>query len=120
MGLMDKICESDQKDKYGNVRHAVFFASQRGCSEDLYRIKENGHVVVRQEMGRDDDRVRWLTANKWIGGYEANCPFKDGLMIDVVDKEGRLLFTESTYHTEWNGGGLADKEAPFSWETEKE
>lgn len=116
MGLMDKICESDPKDKYSNVRHATFMASQNWCGEDLYRLAENGHVVVRQELGRDDDRVRWLTANKWTEGYEADCPFKDGLMILITDKAGSVIATESTYHTEWNGGGLADKELPFSWE----
>ena len=91
MGLMDKICESDPKDKYGNVRHATFMASQNWYGEDLYRLAENGHVVVRQELGQDDDRVRWLTANKWTEGYEADCPFKDGLMILITDK-ARIRF----------------------------
>lgn len=118
MGLMDKICESDPLDRFGNVRHATFYGSQRGVCEDLYRIRENGHVVVRQQMGRSDDRVRWLTASKWQGGYEADCPFKDGLMIQILDASGSVIAIESTYHTEWNGGGLADKELPFSWEKE--
>lgn len=121
MSLNTKICESDQKDKFGSLRHARLVGSQRGFCEDLYLIEENGHVVIRQELGRSEGpQVRWLTASEWSGGYEADCPFKDGLILDILDADGRVVATETTYHTEWNGGGLADKVAPFSWEVEND
>ena len=60
--------------------------------------------------------VRWCTATKWSGGYEADTPFKDGLMLILVDAAGAEIGMEVTYQTKWNGQGLADKEFPFSWE----
>lgn len=37
----------------------------------------------------------------------ADCPFKDGLTLEVLDADGSLLGVETTFHTEWDGGGLA-------------
>lgn len=102
------------EDKYNHVRTLTFIGEQHGACEDLYITKETGIILIRQCL--DDATVRWLTANKWSGGYEADCPVKDGLILNVVDVDGKSIFTEITYHTEWNGGGQAEKKHPFSWE----
>lgn len=107
----------DPNDKWGNVRTLTFKESQRGVGEDLYLTKESRNVLIRQML--DDNTVRWLTANKWSGGYEADCPVKDGLVLNVVDKQGKIIFTETTYRTDWNGAGQADKKHPFSWERQE-
>lgn len=109
-----RITEKDPNDKYGNVRHVKFFGSQTGCSEDLYRTVENGKVFVRQNIG--EGLVKWYTGSKWQGGYEADCPLKNGLTIIAIDKKGKEIFREEIFSTLWNGGGQADKAYPFSWE----
>lgn len=112
--MNSKIIEIDPNDKYGNIRTLVFKESQSGVCEDVYRMKEHSGVLIRQRL--DDTTVRWLTASKWSGGYEASCPVKDGLTLNIVDSAGLLIFTETTYRTEWNGGGQAEKRHSFSWE----
>ena len=115
--LNKRFAEKDPKDKYGNVRHVFLFGSQTGVSEDLYRTKESRRVLIRQDIGQG--LVRWCTASKWTGGYEADCPVKEGLTIIAIDKKGNEIFREETFRTQWNGTGQADKAHPFSWE-EKE
>lgn len=96
------------------VRTVVFMDAQRGLYEDLYRCNETSRVFIRQEC--DDAHVRWLTASKWIGGYEADCHLKDGLMLRAVKKDGSLLFKERITQTSGVTGTWAQKKAPFSWE----
>lgn len=98
-----------------NVRTVVFMTDQRGNCEDLYRCKETGKVYIRQESG-DDDHVRWLTSSKWTGGYEADCPMKEGLIIRVTDKAGKVLFEEKLIKEEGVTDTWAVKVGPFSWE----
>ncbi|EDP21764.1 hypothetical protein [Faecalibacterium prausnitzii] len=112
--LSDKMVITNGRDRFGYVRHVRLIGEQTGVSEDVYRIQETGRVCVRQWLC--DDLVRWCTATKWSGGYEADTPFKDGLMLIAVDDTGAEIGMEVTYQTQWNGEGLAEKELPFSWE----
>lgn len=93
-----------------NVR-TVFFMREQDA-EDLYRCKDNGRVYVRQRC--DDTHVRWLTANKWMGGYEASCPMKEGLIIRCVDKNGMVLFEEKLIREEGYSDTVAVKKCGFA------
>lgn len=95
-----------------NIRTVHFMAAQ-GC-EDLYRCRENGMVYIRQECGKE--HVRWLTACKWSGGYEADCPMKAGLDIRVVDGFGNELFVETIVRENSTGDTWAKKVGEFSSE----
>lgn len=88
-----------------------------GSSYSLTKLKRNGQPsTAKYNLWLCDDLVRWCTATKWSGGYEADTPFKDGLMLIAVDDTGAEIGMEVTYQTQWNGEGLAEKELPFSWE----
>ncbi len=100
-----------------DVRIVSFMGDQGGLCEDLYRCKETGRVFIRQEC--DDTHVRWLTASKWRGGYEADCHLREGLTLRVVDKSGSILFEEATFQEEGVTGTWAQKVGPFSWEPPK-
>lgn len=97
-----------------NIRTVVFMADQRGVGEDLYRCKETGSVYIRQEC--DEEYVRWLTSSKWAGGYEADCPMREGLELHIVGKDGSPLFRESIVKAPGYSDTVAEKIAPFSWE----
>lgn len=97
-----------------DVRAVSFMGDQRGLCEDLYRCKETGRVFIRQEC--DDAHVRWLTASKWQGGYEADCHLKEGLRLRVVDKKGTILFEETIIQEDGVTSTWAQKVGPFSWE----
>lgn len=89
--------------------------AQRGLCEDLYHCNKTGRIFIRQEC--DDSHVRWLTASKWTGGYEADCHLKDGLLLRVVKEDGSLLFEERMAQASGVTGTWAQKKGPFSWET---
>lgn len=93
-----------------NIRTVRFIGKQN--AEDLYRCEENGRVYVRQRC--DNKVVRWLSSIKWRGGYEANCPLKEGLVLRIVDKKKQLLFEETVVKAEGYGDTVAFKVAPFS------
>ena len=59
----------------------------------MYRCRETGKVYIRQEC--DDNYVRWFTSSKWIGGYEADCPLREGLELRIVGKDKSPLFLET-------------------------
>lgn len=92
----------------------AFVGDQRGLCEDLYYCKETGRVYIRQACS--NSHVRWFTASKWTGGYEADCHMKSGLIIQVVDKSGHVLFEERVTEAEGVGGTWAQKNGPFSWD----
>lgn len=95
-----------------DIRTVKYFASQ--CGEDLYRCEETGGVFVRQ--GCDEQYVRWLTANKWQGGYEADCPLREGIVIHVVDRTGKMLFREYIIKADGYMDTVAEKAGAFSEE----
>lgn len=97
-----------------SIRTVVFMADQRGVGEDLYRCKETGKVYIRQEC--DEEYVRWLTSNKWIGGYEADCPMREGLELRIAGNDGSPLFRESIVKVPGYSDTVAEKIAPFSWD----
>lgn len=97
-----------------DVRTVSFMGDQRGLCEDLYRCKDNGTALIRQEC--DETHVRWLTASKWSGGYEADCHLQPGMKLQVVDKKGNVLFEELIVQEEGVTGTWARKVGPFSWE----
>ena len=113
----EKIINQDPTDKFDNVRHVYLVDTQRGFSEEIYRLKEHGGVLIRQDIG--EGLVRWCTATRWREGYEADTPVKDGLTIIAVTKRGAELFIEETFSTKWNGSGQAEKAYPFAWEGDK-
>lgn len=96
------------------VRTVTFMGDQRGLCEDLYRCKETGRVYIRQACS--NSHVRWLTASKWTGGYEADCHMKSGLVIRVADGADHVLFEENVSKAEGVTGTWAQKNGPFSWE----
>lgn len=92
----------------------------RQGAEELYRNIENKRIYVRQPANVPEI-VFWLTSCKWQGGYEADCPIREGITIVVVDgKEENELFRETLVKDNWNSGTSAKKEAPFLYEATKE
>ena len=102
----------------GNERLVVFAGDQKGLCEDLFRCKENGKMYIRQFC--DDEHVRWLTSSKWSEGYEADCPLREGLVMEIIDSSGNLLFRESIIRPDGYMDTVAKKIAPFSWEAVSE
>lgn len=100
----------------GNVRTVSFIGRQ--SAEDLYWCEETGEIYIRQPC--DDQHVRWLTASKWTGGYEADCPMKSGLKMVIADKNGRTLYEELLKQEPYYMGSVAEKKAPFSYEAIKD
>ena len=100
----------------GNVRTVTFKGNQG--AEDLYLCKETGKIYVRQPC--DKENVRWCTTSKWSGGYEADCPLKEGLEMHIVDQKGVLLYQETMVKDEFYGTAVAVKAAPFSYDATKE
>lgn len=100
-----------------SVRTVLFLNDQRGLGEDLYRCRETGKVYIRQEC--DDNYVRWFTSSKWIGGYEADCPLREGLELRIVGKDKSPLFLETLSSIPGYADTVAKKIAPFSWEAVK-
>ena len=95
-----------------DVRIVQFMSVQD--AEDLYRCQDNGRVYVRQQC--DDDCVRWLTSNKWRGGYEASAPMRAGMILRIVDTGGKVLYEETIVHEDGYSDTVAKKMAPFSFE----
>lgn len=93
------------------IRTVHYIGTQ--SAEDLYQCYENGRVYVRQPCG--SGKVRWLSSVKWRGGYEADCPLKDGLTIRVVDKNLNTLFEETLTRVE-GCDTVAEKAYGFSYE----
>ena len=93
----------------------TFKDERRGKGQDLYYCSETEKVYIRQEY--DNDHVKWLTAIPWVGGYEADCHMKAGLLIQVTDQSGSILFAENLLEEEGVTGTWAPKKGPFSWES---
>jgi len=87
----------------------------RQSAEDLYRNVETGRVYVRQPANVDSIAF-WLTSSKWTGGYEADCPIREGIAMRVVDKSDKVLFEELLEKDDWNSGTSAKKVGKFSYE----
>lgn len=98
------------------VRNVVFRGRQG--AEDLYWCREKKKMYVRQPANVDSI-VFWLTSSKWQGGYEADCPIKEGMVMRVVDKSGKVLYEEKLEKDEWNSGTSAKKVGDFSYEAIK-
>lgn len=100
----------------GRVLQVHFKATQ--SAEDLYYCPETKKVYVRQPSNISD-KVFWYTSRKWTGGYEADCPIKSGITMQVVDKFFDVLFEEKLEPDEWNGGTSAVKVGEFKCEAVK-
>lgn len=85
-------------------------------AEDLYYCPETKKVYVRQPSNVSD-KVLWYTSSKWTSGYEANCPIKAGITMQVVDEFYNVLFEETLETDEWNGGTSAKKVGEFRRES---
>lgn len=94
------------------VRTVRFMQSVNG--EDLYRCKENKKVYIRQQC--NEKYVRWLTSSKWTGGYEADCPMKEGIKIRVVDNYDNVLFEETLITVDGIWETCAEKKGPFHYD----
>lgn len=94
----------------GRILTVTFMATQN--AEDLFCRKETKRVYARQPANVNDI-VFWTTTSKWTGGYEADCPIKAGITMQVVDKDGNVLFEEDLREDEWNGRTSAEKKGPF-------
>lgn len=92
-----------------NIRTVRYFASQNG--DDLYRCKETGGVFVRQKC--DEQYVRWMTTSKWQGGYEADCPLQENIVIHVVDRGGSMLFQETVIRVDGYMDTVAENAGAF-------
>ena len=93
-----------------NTRTVRYFASQN--AEDLYQCEETGGVYIRQKC--DERYVRWLTASKWQGGYEADCSLREGIIIHAVNRSGSVLFREETIKVDGYMDADAEKAGAFS------
>ena len=82
-------------------------------AEDLYWCLDTKKMYVRAPANVDDI-VFWLTSVKWVGGYEADCPIKEGTNMKVVDKNGEVIFSETLEKDDWNGGTSAKKKGDFA------
>lgn len=92
------------------VKTLRFYAAQ--SAEDLFRDTESNAVYVRQRC--DKEYVRWLTSIRWSGGYEASGPIREGIVIRVVDKCGRILFQENMIQVDGYMDTVAEKVGLFS------
>ena len=77
--------------------------SEEGSEKRTVDKEENGRIVAR--ICYEPGVVKWCSTVPASG--EPDCPFKDGLTLEVLDADGSLLGVETTFHTEWDGGGLA-------------
>lgn len=93
-----------------NVRTVRYIGTQ--SAEDLYRCVENNRVYIRQIC--DDRYVRWLSSNKWRGGYEASASLKEGLVMTVVNKANEPLFAETLVCKEGYCDTVAEKMCGFA------
>lgn len=98
----------------GRILTVTFKTTQD--AEDLFYCKETKKVYARQPANVDDI-VFWLTTCKWTGGYEADCPIREGITMRVVDKFGEVLFEEKLEKDTWNGGTSAKKVGEFRRES---
>lgn len=115
----ERAVKTNGRDFFGYVRHVQWAGNQHAWGEDLYRVQETGRICIRQKLS--GGLVRWCSASRRAGGwYEAGAPFKDGVMVVLLDGAGREAGMEVTFRSKWVGSGLADKEFPFSWEREPE
>ena len=87
-------------------------------AEDLYWCPETKKMYIRQPANVDSI-VFWLTSTKWTGGYEADCPIREGITMRVIDKEENILFEETLEKDDWNGGTSAKKVGDFADEAIK-
>ena len=91
----------------------VKFVCRQGA-EDLFVSVDNPLKVYARQRSNDKGIVFWCTVNKWIGGYEASCPLREGITMQVVDERRKVIFRETLQKDEWNGGTSAKKEGLFS------
>jgi len=92
-----------------NIRRVRYRGTQSG--EDLYWCSATGKMYIRQEC--DKNHVRWLTCVKWTGGYEADCPIREGIVFEIEDKLGTLLYVEVVQKEMGYDMTVAPKMAPF-------
>lgn len=85
--------------------------SQNSGVEDLFYCAYNKKIYIRQH--RNDHLVCWLTATKWLNGFEASSPVKENVVFKIYDEKNNFLFEE---HNEcYNGDTLcAKKEYPMA------
>ena len=94
------------QDAFGwcrRVRRLPGLGRTHGGCGDYFEVEENGRIVAR--ICYEPGVVKWCSTVPASG--EPDCPFKDGLTLEVLDADGSLLGVETTFHTEWDGGGLA-------------
>jgi len=85
-------------------------------AEDLFKNGETGRVYVRLPLDLKNGVVRWTSGSKWSGGYEADCYLKHDVTVQVVNREGTVLFEEICQTDEWYSGTCARKVGKFSYE----
>lgn len=95
----------------------VRFITTQGA-EDLYKNIDSGKIYARIPANVDSI-VFWTTTSKWTGGYEADCPIRAGIKMQVVDKDENILFEEELREDNWNGGTSAEKRGLFYREAVK-
>lgn len=94
------------QDAFGwcrRVRRLPGLGRTHGGCGDYFEVEENGRIVAR--ICYEPGVVKWCSTIPASG--EPDCAFKDGLTLEVLDADGSLLGVETTFHTEWDGGGLA-------------
>lgn len=94
------------QDAFGwcrRVRRLPGLGRTHGGCGDYFEVEENGRIVAR--ICYEPGVVKWCGTVPASG--EPDCPFKDGLTLEILDADGSLLGVETTFHTEWDGGGLA-------------
>ena len=115
MKVFDNITENvDQVDNEPEILKTirVRYKATQGA-EDLYVSVDKPHRVYARQEANVDDIVFWHSTSKWVGGYEADCPIREGIAFCVVDRDDKVLFEEVMRNDTWNGGTSAVKKGPF-------
>lgn len=76
--------------------------------EDVFVGIENKKFYIRQKTN-EPHYVRWYSASKWSGGFEASCPIKSGVRFRVYTGDMYHLFSEIVEGV----AGAAKKEYDF-------
>ena len=111
--FIDENGKTIKKEPHSDVLRMKFLRKQ--SAEDLFLCEDNGKVYSRQPG--DSDYVYWCTTSKMKNGdYEADCPIRSGLTVEVMNFDGGIEFTEVMQNQNSCNNLMAKKIGLFSYE----
>lgn len=90
----------------------VCFKETQGA-EDLFIMTSGTRRKVYCRQRCDQTHIRWLSTSKWAGGYEADCPIREGIQFLIVGAEGEPLYRETVVKEIGYSDTVAVKEFDF-------